>query len=473
MDGHIINDRRRQMLMTLIVAVSVFMATLDYSMLNISLPTIAKYFHINLAGVAWLPTIYLLIVTSSLLGFGKLGDIRGYRPLFILGIAIFGIGTFLCGIAPNMNCLLGLRAFQSLGEAMSSPVAIAIVTSFLPPNRRGMALGIVALAQGLGFATGSALGGYINTYFTWRAIFFVNIPIVIATILLSLKVLPKEQAKSRDNRFDILGAVSIFIALAGLLFFMNSVTKRGIKDPVMILSLAASITSFLIFIIQERRIPYPILDLGLFKNINFTLAVTCSFLATFIFMGFIFLTPFYFEMVRDMKVSAVGSLLMIAPIMMMLIAPFSGRVSDRIGSRILCSAGAAILGIAFAAFSIFDRTTHIVFIVMSIFVLGCAAGIFMAPNNKLVMLQAPADKQGIASGVYKMFLNIGSVFGISLFPIVIMGKIHSVMAAKNISMDQVRQSPDIIQAGFHSAFIFAAAACLLTFVLSVLARDKK
>ncbi|MCX5687017.1 MAG: MFS transporter, partial [Candidatus Omnitrophica bacterium] len=263
MENHIINDKRTQLSITLIAAISVFMNTLDYSMLNISLPAVSKYFHVNLAAITWLPLIYLLVVTSSLLGFGKLGDIRGYKGVFILGLGIFTAGTLLCGFAPTMGSLLAFRAFQSVGEAMSSPVAIAIITSFLPSNVRGRALGIVALAQGLGMAAGSAAGGYINSHFIWRYIFFVNIPIGIAMILASLKVLPKEQEKVADKRFDIPGAVSIFAALASLLFFMNSVARLGFKDPVMIGCLAASIISFLIFIMRERSISYPLLDLGL------------------------------------------------------------------------------------------------------------------------------------------------------------------------------------------------------------------
>lgn len=473
MEDYIVNDRRRQILITLVVAVSAFTATLDYSMLNISLPTIAKYYGITLAAVAWLPTIYLLVVTSSLLGFGKLGDIRGYKPLFIIGLAIFALGTILCGFTPNLNALLAFRAIQSVGEAMSSPIAIAIITYYLPADRRGLALGVVALAQGLGFAMGSAAGGYINAYYNWRAIFFINVPIVAATILFSLKILPGEQAKADDKRFDTAGAALIFVALASLLFFINSVMKKGFKDPVIIASIAAAAISFAIFIAREKKIAYPVLDLGLFRNTNFTFAVICTFLATFLLMGFIFLTPFYFELVRGMKVASVGFILMIAPIMMMLLAPVSGRLSDHIGSRILCSSASVMMCAAFIAFFLFDLTTNIRFIVIAIFVLGCAAGIFMAPNNKLVLLQAPPDRQGIASGVYKMFLNTGSVLGIALFPIAIMFRINGIMTAGHLSMTQVRQSPAIIQAGFRGAFLFAVLMSLLALIFSVLAQDKK
>ncbi|MFA6142185.1 MAG: MFS transporter [Candidatus Omnitrophota bacterium] len=473
MEDYTIKDTRKQALVAVIAAVSVFMNTLDYSMLNISLPAVSKYFHVNLAAIAWLPLTYLLIVTSSLLGFGKLGDIRGYRRIFVLGMGVFTAGTLMCGFAPTMRSLLAFRAFQSVGEAISSPIAIAMVTSFLPANVRGRALGVVALAQGLGMAAGAAAGGYINSHFMWRAIFFINIPIGIAVILASLKVLPKKQREVADKRFDIPGAVTIFVALASLLFFMNSITRLGFKNPVMIGCLAISMISFLIFIIQEKMVPYPLLDLGLFRNMNFTLAVTSSFLATFVVLGFSFLAPFYIEFIRGSSVSTAGVMLMIPSLVMMALAPFAGRISDQIGSRVLCSIGAAIFCFVFAALAVFGANTNIALIVISFFALGVAAGIFMAPNNKLVMLQAPEDKQGVASGVYKMFLNTGSVMGIALFPMIIMGKIHSLMMTDNIDMAQVKQSPEIMCAGFRSAFLFAIAACLLMFIFSFFARDKK
>lgn len=473
MENYIINDKRKQLSVTLIAAISVFMNTLDYSMLNISLPAISKYFHVNLAAIAWLPLIYLLIVTSSLLGFGKLGDIRGYRNIFILGLGIFTAGTLLCGFAPTMNSLLAFRAFQSIGEAMASPIAIAVITSFLPSNVSGRALGIVALAQGLGMAAGSMTGGYINSHFTWRYIFFVNIPIGIAMILASLKVLPKKQKEIADKRFDIPGAVAVFVALASLLFFLNSIARMGFKHPAMIGCLTVSIFSFTMFIMQEKRVSYPLLDLGLFMNMNFTFAVISSFLATFVLIGFSFLAPFYIEFIRGSSVSTAGMMLMIPSLVVMVLAPFAGRISDQIGSRILCSIGAAIFCVVFLALSIFNCKTNAIFIIAAFFSLGCAAGIFMAPNNKLVMLQAPADKQGVASGVYKMLLNTGSVLGIALFPMIIMGKIHSVMLAKDLDMAAVKQSPEIMCGGFRSAFLFAVAICLLMFIFSFFARDKE
>ena len=181
MEEYVVNEKGRQAQIIFVVIASVFIFSVDFSMLNISLPTISRYFHAPLAAAAFLPMAYILVVTSSLLGFGKLGDLRGYRKVFIGGLIVFMAGSLLCSMAPSMNVLLGTRMFQSAGEAMMSPMGIAILTTYLPPRTRGLSLGLVALAQGLGFAVGNLFGGFINDHFIWRGIFFLNIPIIIFT----------------------------------------------------------------------------------------------------------------------------------------------------------------------------------------------------------------------------------------------------------------------------------------------------
>ncbi|MCX5679837.1 MAG: MFS transporter, partial [Candidatus Omnitrophica bacterium] len=203
MEEYIIRDKRKQIALVALAAASIFMATLDYSMLNISLPSIAKCFNVRLITVSWVPLSYLLIITSSLLGFGKLGDIKGYKKMFIIGIGVFVGGTFLCSVSPRMSSVLVSRMIQSVGEAMYSPVAIALITTILPKELRGKALGIMALAQGVGLSMGPILGGLINYYVGWRFIFLLNIPIGLVVILLAAKMLPDRQPEVVDKRFDI------------------------------------------------------------------------------------------------------------------------------------------------------------------------------------------------------------------------------------------------------------------------------
>jgi EmrB/QacA subfamily drug resistance transporter len=469
----VITDRKKQNAIMAVIAVSVIMFTMDYSMVNMALPVIARSFNTRITDISWLPLIYLLIVTSSLLGFGKLGDIKGYKNIFITGLCIIVAGTILSGIAPGMKALLASRAFQSFGEAMLGPIGIALLTSVLPSDIKGKALGIVALAQGVGLTAGPLIGGAIITHLGWRLIFFVNVPIGIAAILAAIRILPSEQRKSEDKRFDIIGAALMFITLSTLIFAVNSGAKMGWLNPVISGCLAVSASALVLFLVREKMIGYPILDLGLFKNKDFVFGSAAVFFAICVFMGLYFLMPFYLEMVLGLDMSKAGVILMAAPFAMMVAAPAAGRLSDSIGSRFLCSLGMVLAGAGMFASLFLSQNTRPVFIIPIMCLLGLAMGMFMPPNNKLIMINAPDDKQGVAGGFYKMLLGIGAVFGIAVFPIVLMGRLVSEAARRHVAMAEVRQMPDIMMVGFHGAFLFGVFICLIALVFSVLAKDKR
>lgn len=473
MEEYIIKERGRQIEIILAVVASVFIFSIDFSMMNISLPTISRYFNVGIGVAAFLPLAYMLIVTSSLLGFGKLGDIRGYRKVFITGLIVFAAGSIACAFAPNMNALIALRMFQSLGEAMMSPMGVAILTTFLPARSRGMALGLVALTQGLGFALGNVLGGYINAQFIWRGIFFVNIPIAIFTILLAFKVLPTKQKEVTDRRFDTVGAAFIFMALAGLVYGLNMLGKLNISPLPIFVSFAVSFLGFILFFARERGIDYPVLDFTLFKNRNFTYSNLAAVMAVALLMGCIFIAPFYLEMVKRLSTMQTGAYLIIAPAVMLCVAPVAGRLSDHIGSRLLCSTGAALEGVAFTMFALMKPDSGIPLFIAALATVGLAAGIFMAPNNKLVMSHAPEDKQGVASGVYKICLSIGGVLGIAIFPVVIIQTIRFLMGGGTLDANLVKHSPEVLYAGFRNMFLSGVGIAIAAFVFSVMAEDRK
>lgn len=472
MDDCIITERNRQIWLVAAVAVSIFMFTLDYCMLNISLPSIARSFGVGIGIVERLPLVYLLVVTSTLLGFGKLGDIKGFKKIFILGLAIFVTGTFLCGIAQSVNMLLAFRAFQCLGEAMMSPMGIAMITACLPSNIKGMALGIAATAQGLGFCFGPVVGGLINSTIGWHYIFFVNIPIGICAIALSYMALPKKQPESSDSRFDVVGAILAFISLSALVYALNSGFRMGWTSKVILSCFGASLLFFILFIIREKKVPYPLLDLGLFRNKNFSCASIATFFAIFIYMGIIFLFPFYLELVMRLTVVKAGFVLMLPALMMMLLSPVSGRLSDRIGSRRLCSLAMAIATLAFVMFACVKARTSGIFVILSFLLSGVAMGLFMAPNNKLVMINAPRDKQGMASGVYKIVISAAGVFGIAILPLFFIYTVLRLTGLARLNLVEVEKSPELMVAGFHSVFTAGILICLTALVFSILAKDK-
>lgn len=474
MDNYIIHGKREQLAIIFAISLSVFMFSLDYSMVNISLPIIAQYFKVRLITISWLPILYILMVTGSLLSFGKLGDLKGYKKLFILGVAIFLFGSLLCSTASNIYFLGSFRMFQSVGEAMMAPMGIAIITTFLPLAKRGTALGLVALAQGLGLSLGNLLGGFVDAHFIWRGIFFINIPIGLFIILFSLKKLPTKQRKITDTRFDIPGAIFIFLSLASAIYVINSISSKVEDSFWLILALSIlSIVTFAMFIRQETKEPHPLLGLGLFKNLDFSMANIAAFLIIAIMMGFIFIAPFYFEKVKGLKIMEASNLITIASIAMFLAAPLAGKLSDKWGARPLCVFGSCLSIVSLAIFSFTAKESSLWHTGIALVLLGISAGFFLAPNNKLVMAQAPIDKQGVASGIYKICISIGSVLGIALLPFFIMRTISAISLEKNIPIPETVKYPEIMESGFKSAFIFALAIAFAALIFSLLAKDKK
>lgn len=473
MQDHIVTDKRKQNWIIAIVSVSVIMFSVDYSMLNISLPSIAKHFSATIAHVSRLPLAYLLVVTSTVLLFGKLGDILGFKKIFVGGLIVFLTGTFMCGIASTLNTLLALRVYQCIGEAMFSPIGIAIVTVFLPPQIRGRALGFMATAQGVGFCLGPVLGGFLNSHFGWHAIFFVNIPIGILTLLAAIKLIPSKQPMPSDRRIDTIGAVLIFICLSTLVFSLNSISTMGLKNPVILTSFAISAVAFVLFLRQESKVKNPILHLPLFLNRDFTFATLSALCVIFVYIGLVFLFPFYLSIVRGIDVAQTGLVLMMPALMVIIFAPISGLISDRFGSRPICILGIALTTLSFFLFSLFTPTTPMSYIVPSLVVAGMAIGFFLPANNKLVMMLAPSDKQGMASAVYKILNSTGGVFGIAILPLVLMNKVNAMATLEGIKMSVIKQHPDIIMTGFDAAFKFAMYICLAGLVFTILARDKK
>lgn len=473
METYVISQKGPQLRLLVTVILSVFMFSIDYSMVNVSLPTLAKYFSANIGTVAQLPVAYILVVTSALLGFGKLGDIRGFKKVFIAGLGVFLAGTCLCSVSGNINMLIGARMLQGLGEAMFSPVGLAIATTYLPSEKKGLALGAIALTQGLGLALGNALGGFINAHLIWRVIFLVNIPILILTAILAFRAIPAQQHRAEDKRFDTTGSALIFICLATLLYALNAMGRMSWNRTMVFACLAVSAVSFGLFLIQEKKIAYPILDFKLFKNKDFTFASLSTVFMLFVFMGFNFLAPFYLELVMKIPVMKVGILLVVPSLMMLILAPVAGRLSDRIGSRALTVTGSLIAVVSCVMFMFINQDSPILIVALTLLVLGSAAGIFLAPNNRLVMTQAPGDRQGVASGVYKISLSFGSVLGMAVFPIIIMKAALGHAKFNHMAASLIRSSPETVLFGFRHAFAAGIIIAAASAVFAFLARDKR
>jgi EmrB/QacA subfamily drug resistance transporter len=446
-----------------IVAIGVFMSTLDTSIVNIGLPSIARYFHAPLTGtVEWVIIAYLVAVAALLLTAGRLADCIGHKPIWIVGLALFTLGSAACGLAPVLGALVAARAFQGIGGALLMAISPALLTSAFPSQERGQALGWNAVIVGLGVSAGPSIGGLITQQFTWRWIFFINIPIGILGIAATGWLLA-EKSSREPLRWDPTGALLLGAGLAALTMGLSFGQEWGWTSLRLIVTLAVAIAALLLVVPVERRVASPILDLSLFRERAFTSAavsLTLSFLALF---AVSFLLPFYFEQLRGFSVERSGLLLTPLPLTIAVVGPVSGRLADRAGSRWLTVAGMAIACAGLVLVGLLNERSSTWAIVGSLVVAGLGSGLFQSPNNSALMGSAPKDRQGVAAGILATSRVVGQSTSVAVAGAVF--ALYGGTAAGNALASHAAGGQQAAQAtfvhAFHLTFLVAAGVAAI------------
>jgi EmrB/QacA subfamily drug resistance transporter len=398
----------------LAIGVSTFMSALDSSVANVILPVLEKTFHANVASVEWVVTIYLLVVSGLLLSFGRLGDLRSHKQIFILGFFIFVICSALCGLSVSIPMLVICRALQAMGAAMLFANSPAILTGNFPAEQRGQALGMQATMTYLGLTVGPSLGGWLTDQISWRAVFFINVPVGILAIALSLAFIPPEREKKSAEPFDIPGAIIFMAGLCSLLLGLNQGSEWGWTSAPVLILIGLAVVLLAVFIRVESRKPSPMLDLSLFRTRLFAFASSSALLNYIALYTVIFLMPFYLIQGRGFTTEHAGLLLTAEPLVMAISAPLSGTLSDRIGSRLLSTLGMALMAVGLFMLSRMTAASPVEYILLSLAICGLGTGIFISPNTNALMGAAPKNRQGIASGVLATARNCGMVLGVGL-----------------------------------------------------------
>ena len=375
------------------------MSALDGSVVNTILPVITEYFHSNVTTIEWVVTVYLLVVSGLLLSFGRLGDLRGNKSVYIWGFVIFVAGSALSGLSPAPVYLIAARAFQALGAAMLFANSPAILTKTFPASQRGQALGLQGTMTYLGLTTGPFLGGWLADTFSWHAVFFINLPVGLLALWLSWRVIPQDVPAEREEQFDLTGAFTFIAGLVALLLGLNQGDQWGWLSPLTLGLIIGSFVILAIFVRIEYRAPAPMLDLSLFRRRLFNMAAISPLLNYICVYGVTFLMPFYLIQGRGLSAAQAGLILTAQPLVLALMAPFSGTLSDHIGSQIPSTLGMLILGVGLFLLSRMTTTSPFTSAILGLAVAGLGVGLFVAPNNSALMGAAPRSRQGIASGV--------------------------------------------------------------------------
>jgi EmrB/QacA subfamily drug resistance transporter len=457
-----------------VVTVGTFMTTLDASIVNIALPSMAQAFGTALTGaVEWVIIGYLVVIAALLLTVGRLADLIGRPPLWIAGLVIFTVGSAASGAAPSVVLLIAARALQGVGSACLLATGLAILSDAFSAGTRGRALGINTIALALGASAGPTLGGLIVEHLDWRWIFYVNVPVGILAVLASRRILPHAGPR-HPGRFDVIGAVLHGVAIGGLNLGLSFGQGWGWGSVPLIATVVISVGALVAAVIHEQRTLAPLLDLTLFRNRVFASAVfslVCAMLALFA-VGF--LLPFYFEELRGFSTQEAGLLLTPFSITIAVVGPVAGSLADRFGSRWLAPLGLALTVIGLLQLTRLSSTSSLPEMIVPLVINGVGQGLFLSPNSNSLLAATPPAEQGQASGV----LATGRVVGQSLSVAVagaVFANLGGAMAGMSLIGFRGRSAePELVAlqetflSALHAAFLVCAGFAVLGFVATLL-----
>ncbi len=460
--GH---SRRFTILLALMFGI--IMAPIDGSMVNVILPTLTEVFSAEIATAQWVPMIYLLIISSLLLFFGRLGDIWGYKKVFQCGLVVFVAASGLCGLSPSIYGLIAFRTLQAIGAAMMMAVPLAIIAACFPVNELGRALGTFSISIAAGLSIGPSFGGFIASLLGWRFTFLINVPIGIAAFIVIHRVIP--EMKGQSGKSDFLGAAAAFGFLFCLLSFINRAQGSGVTAANGTLLLIA-VASGIGFVLIERHAADPMLKLNLFRNVTFTFAGVSSLLNFMAQFVVIFLTPFYLHRVLHYEPNRVGLILTCFPLALMVVSPLSGRLSDRVGSRWLSCLGQLICASAMLLLSRLPASAGALDVALVLTLFGVGAGVFQSPNASAAMGSVPRPQFGVASAVLANMRNIGMVTGIALAGVILHAQVpDEILDKHSLNPSDAR----FFLHGIQSAFLMGAAISVVAAVTALIKRRRK
>jgi len=457
----------RRNLALLGMGLAVFMGTMDISIVNISLPTLMHDLKAGLATIEWVVVSYALVITSLMLGVGRLGDMYGKKRVFLAGIAVFGLGSLLCGLAPNVWALIGFRGVQALGAVMMQALGVGIVIEIYPPQQRGRVLGIMGTAVSLGLAVGPPLGGLLIGAVGWRAIFLVNLPVCLLALAVVGRYVPHDHKARDGQRFDTQGAVILFLSLISYALGMTIGQHHGFGSGASPLLLAASGLGLALFLWVEKRSSEPMMPLSLFAHPEFGLGLVMGWIA-FLILGGVFIMPIYLQVAEGYSPPQVGLFMLVVPVSMGLCSPLAGWFADRFGARVVSLVGLVFL--VGGCLAVSGLRLHISpwEYILRILPLGLGLGLFQAPNNSAIMGAAPRHRLGVASGLVALARTLGNTSGVPL-----MGAVFSIsFLAAAPGADQgnlVTAPPQALVAGVAGAFKMAAWLGTSSIVVALIA----
>jgi EmrB/QacA subfamily drug resistance transporter len=441
-----------------VLVLGFFMILLDTTIVNIAIPSIITSLDAGLDQILWVINAYILVYAVLLISAGRLGDIYGQRNLFIVGLLLFTVASAFCGLAQDINQLIAARVVQGIGGAILTPQTLAILTGIFPASRRGVVFGIWSAVAGLAAASGPTLGGFIVTNWSWRWIFYVNLPLGVLTLVLAFVIIPDLRIGQR-HRLDLVGVLLASLGLFGIVFGLiegQPYQWGAIWGPITIPEiLIVSVLILVAFVIWENFPAEPLIPLSLFRDRNFSLMNWISIVATFGMLGLFLPLTIYFQSVLGMSALTAGLAMAPLPIASMVLAPIAGRLADKYGGKFILMFGLSlfVVGMGLVVWLSSVNSTWSTFL-PPLIVAGVGMGCLFAPLATIAMRDVSPAMAGAASGVLNTTRQTGAAIGTAAIGAVLESRLASALHDQAVA--HAAQVPPAFRDRFVDAFSHAA-----------------
>ena len=455
---------------------ALFMIMLDNTVVNVALPSIQRDFDASLSALEWTINAYTLTFAVLLVTGGRLGDIFGRRLTFLIGVSVFALASATAGFAPTDDWLVASRALQGIGAALMMPGTLSIITNAFPPAERGQAIGIWAGVSAIALAIGPLIGGWLTEDVSWRAIFFLNLPVAAGAIAITLFAAHESRDDTVDRRIDYPGIAALTVGLSALVLGLVEANSWGWGSPQILGLFALAVVALVGFVWIEQRSPAPVVDFAFFRSRQFLGASAVAFMVTFAMFAMFFFLALYMQNILGYSPLETGVRFLPSTLLVMIAGPVSGKLSDRIGPRWLMTGGLLLIAASMAWQSRIDTNTGYGYLLPAFMVMGLGIGLVMSPMSAAAMNAVDRTKAGVASGTLSMSRMIGGTFGVAALGALVatVGRHDLEQSLPNVSAPArshlvdglgsgagLQGAPAQVHAAVNSAFVDALSAGLL------------
>jgi EmrB/QacA subfamily drug resistance transporter len=456
--ARLLDDANRKWWTLGAVAFGLFMIMLDNTIVNVALPSIQRDLLIGVSKLEWIVNGYALTFAVLMLTGGKLADLLGRRRIFVAGLAVFTVSSLVCGLASSAEMLIGARVVQGVGAAFMSPATLSIITATFPRRERGMALGIWAGVSAMALAIGPLVGGVITEHISWSWIFFINVPIGALGIIVARIAIDESRDTSVEQRLDLPGLLVSAVALFALTFALIEGNSYGWTSVPIVSLFVVAFAGLALFVLLELRQRAPMLDLSLFRNATFAGANAVMLLVGLAMFGVFFFVSLFVQNILGYSATEAGATFLPMTILVVLVAPLAGKLSDRVGSRWPMGAGMVLLTSSLLVFSRLDAASSYWNLLPALLLGGAGMALAMTPTTAAVMGSVSVDKAGVGSAVLNSMRQVGGSLGIAMMGAIVAASLH-------VPASDPQAAPQFVR-GFQHALLVAAG---ITFAAALIA----